>query len=197
VGYHRIHRPGVGQFCLPPLLFCRRPPTVRWLRFDGEPTSIVKAFAALRAAGCGMSVNTLAFLCLGSIILVVLVGGLAPCSRPAAQSLGQANAVAWVITARPVYWSVRIPSVPVANAQVSLAVRRVFEEKLGALRSLKRSVFLTRTRRAHPGASAHCDGCPGMIVSAFMIPVFGAYGEAHGKHSPGITPTTLAVSRAW
>jgi hypothetical protein len=165
--------------------------------YDGEPTSIVKAFAALRRGWLRyVWVNTLAFfVAWGSIILVVLVGVMATVLATRARSLGQANAVALVYGATGLLVLFALPLCLWLTLRYSLAVPACIEEKLGALRSLKRSVFLTRdTKGRILVLLLIVMAAQGMIVSAFMMPVFVLMVRAHGQASPGITAYTLAVS---
>jgi hypothetical protein len=165
--------------------------------YDGEPTSIVKAFAALRRSWLRyVWVNTLAFfVAWGSIILVVLVGVMATVLATRARSLGQANAVALVYGATGLLVLFALPLCLWLTLRYSLAVPACIEEKLGALRSLKRSVFLTRdTKGRILVLLLIVMAAQSMIVSAFMMPVFVLMVRAHGQASPGITAYTLAVS---
>jgi hypothetical protein len=165
--------------------------------YDGEPTSIVKAFAALRRGWLRyVWVNTLAFfVAWGSIILVVLVGVVATVLATRARSLGQANAITLVYGATGLLVLFALPLCLWLTLRYSLAVPACIEEKLGALRSLKRSVFLTRdTKGRILVLLLIVMAAQGMIVSAFMMPVFVLMVRAHGQASPGITAYTLAVS---
>jgi hypothetical protein len=165
--------------------------------YDGEPTSIVKAFAALRRGWLRyVWVNTLAFfVAWGSIILVVLVGVVATVLATRARSLGQANAITLVYGATGLLVLFALPLCLWLTLRYSLAVPACIEEKLGALRSLKRSVFLTRdTKGRILVLLLIVMAAQGTIVSAFMMPVFVLMVRAHGQASPGITAYTLAVS---
>lgn len=165
--------------------------------YDGEPTSIVKAFAALR---CGwlryVWVNMLAFfVAWGSIILVVLAGVTATLLATRAKSLGQANAIALVYGATGLLVLFALPLCLWLTLRYSLAVPACIEEKLGALRSLKRSVFLTRgTKGRILVLLLIVMATQGTIVSAFMMPFFVLMVRAHGQASPGLTAYTVAVS---
>jgi len=77
----------------------------------------------------------------------------------------------------------------------SLAIPACIEEKLGMLRSLKRSVFLTQdTKGRILVLLLIVMAAQGTIVSAFMTPVFVFMVRARGQASPGMTAYTLAVS---
>jgi hypothetical protein len=165
--------------------------------YDGEPTSILKAFAALRRSWLRyVWVNTLAFfVAWGSIILVVLVGVMATVLATRARSLGQANAITLVYGATGLLVLFALPLCLWLTLRYSLAVPACIEEKLGALRSLKRSVFLTRdTKGRILVLLLIVMAAQGTIVSAFMMPVFVLMVRAHGQASPGITAYTLAIS---
>jgi hypothetical protein len=165
--------------------------------YDGEPTSIFKAFAALRRSWLRyVWVNTLAFfVAWGSIILVVLVGVMATVLATRARSLGQANAITLVYGATGLLVLFALPLCLWLTLRYSLAVPACIEEKLGALRSLKRSVFLTRdTKGRILVLLLIVMAAQGTIVSAFMMPVFVLMVRAHGQASPGITAYTLALS---
>ena len=164
--------------------------------YDGEPTSIVKAFAALRRGWLRyIWVNTLAFfVAWGSIILVVLVGVMATLLATRAKSLGQANAIALVYGATGLLVLFALPLCLWLTLRYSLAVPASIEEKLGALRSLKRSVFLTRdTKGRILVLLLIVMAAQGTVVSALMMPVFALMVRAHGQTSPGITAYIVAV----
>jgi hypothetical protein len=165
--------------------------------YDGEPTSIVKAFAALRPGWLRyVWVNTLAFfVAWGSIILVVLVGVMATVLATRAKSLGQANVITIVYGATGLLILFALPLCLWLTLRYSLAVPASIEEKLGAVRSLKRSVFLSRgTKGRILVLLLIVMAAQGTIVSAFMMPVFALMVRAHGQASPGVTAYTVAVS---
>ena len=165
--------------------------------YDGEPTSIVKAFAALRRGWLRyIWVNTLAFfVAWGSIILVVLVGVSATLLATRAKSLGQANAIALMYGATGLLILFALPLCLWLTLRYSVAVPACIEEKLGALRSLKRSVFLTGgTKGRILVLLLIVIAAQGTIASAFMMPIFVLMIRAHGQASPGLTAYTLAVS---
>jgi len=77
----------------------------------------------------------------------------------------------------------------------SLAVPASIEERLGALRSLKRSVFLTQdTKGRILVLLLIVMAAQGTIVSALMTPMFVFMVRARGQASPGMTAYTIAVS---
>jgi hypothetical protein len=165
--------------------------------YDGEPTSIVKAFAALRRGWLRyVWVNTLAFfVAWGSIILVVLVGVMATLLATRAKSLGQANTITLVYGGTGLLILFALPLCLWLTLRYSLAVPASIEEKLGAMRSLKRSVFLARgTKRRILVLLLIVMAAQGTIVSAFMMPVFALMVRSHGQASPGVTAYTVAVS---
>jgi uncharacterized membrane protein (DUF485 family) len=164
--------------------------------YDGEPTSIVKAFAALRRGWLRyIWVNTLAFfVAWGSIILVVLVGVMATLLATRARSLGHANATTLVFGATGLLILFALPLCLWLTLRYSLAVPACIEEKLGALRSLKRSVFLTRdTKGRILVLLLIVMAAQGTVVSALIMPVFALMVRAHGQASHGVTAYTLAV----
>jgi hypothetical protein len=165
--------------------------------YDGEPTSIVKAFTALRRGWLRyIWVNTLAFfVAWGSIILVLLVGVVATLLATRAKSLGQANVTALVYGATGLLVLFALPLCLWLTLRYSLAVPACIEEKLGALRSLKRSVFLTRdTKGRILVLLLIVMAAQGAIVSAFMMPVFVLMVRTRGQASPAMTAYILAVS---
>jgi hypothetical protein len=165
--------------------------------YDGDPTSIIKAFAALRSSWLRyIWVNTLAFfVAWGSIIVVVLVAVVATVLAARARSLGQANAITLVYGATGLLILFALPLCLWLTVRYSLAVPACIEEKLGALRSLKRSVFLTRdTKGRILVLLLIVMAAQGTIVSAFMMPIFALMVRSHGQASPGITAYTVAVS---
>jgi hypothetical protein len=165
--------------------------------YDGEPTSIVKAFAGLRSGWLRyVWVNTLAFfIAWGSIIVVVLVAVMATLIARRASTLGQANAITLVYGATALLVLFALPLCLWLTLRYSLAVPACIEEKLGALRSLKRSIFLTQdTKGRILVLLLIVMAAQGTIVSAFMTPVFALMVRARGQASPGMTFYTLAVS---
>jgi hypothetical protein len=165
--------------------------------YDGEPTSIVKAFAALRRGWLRyVWVNTLAFfIAWASIIAVVLVAVMATLIARRASTLGQANAITLVYGATALLVLFALPLCLWLTLRYSLAVPACIEEKLGTLRSLKRSIFLTQdTKGRILVLLLIVMAAQGTIVSAFMTPVFVFMVRARGQASPGMTAYTLAVS---
>jgi hypothetical protein len=165
--------------------------------YDGEPTSIVKAFAALRRGWLRyVWVNTLAFfVAWGSIIVVVLVAVMATLIATRASTRGQANAITLVYGATGLLVLFALPLCLWLTLRYSLAVPACIEEKLGALRSLKRSIFLTQdTKGRILVLLLIVMAAQGTIVSAFMTPVFALMVRARGQASPGMTAYTVAVS---
>jgi hypothetical protein len=165
--------------------------------YDGEPTSIVKAFAALRRAWLRyVWVNTLAFfIAWGSIIAVVVVAVMATLIARRASTLGQANAITLVYGATGLLVLFALPLCLWLTLRYSLAVPACIEERLGALRSLKRSIFLTQdTKGRILVLLLIVMAAQGTIVSAFMTPVFALMVRARGQASPGMTAYTIAVS---
>jgi hypothetical protein len=165
--------------------------------YDGQPTSIVKAFAALRRGWLRyVWVNTLAFfVAWGSIIVVVLVGVTATLIATRAKTLGQANVVTLVYGATGLLVLFALPLCLWLTLRYSLAVPACIEERLGALRALKRSVFLTQeTKGRILVLLLIVMAAQGTIVSAFMTPIFVLMVRARGQASPGMTAYTLAVS---
>lgn len=165
--------------------------------YDGEPTSIVKAFVALRRGWLRyVWVNTLAFfIAWGSIIAVVLVAVMATLIARRASTLGQANVITLVYGATGLLVLFALPLCLWLTLRYSLAVPACIEEKLGALRSLKRSVFLSQdTKGRILVLLLIVMAAQGTIVSAFMTPVFALMVRARGQASPGMTAYTVAVS---
>jgi Membrane domain of glycerophosphoryl diester phosphodiesterase len=165
--------------------------------YDGEPTSIVKAFAALRRGWLRyVWVNTLAFfIAWGSIIAVVLVAVMATLIARRASTLGQANTITLVYGATGLLILFALPLCLWLTIRYSLAIPACIEEKLGTLRSLKRSVFLTQdTKGRILVLLLIVIAAQGTIVSAFMTPVFALIVRARGQASPGMTAYTVAVT---
>jgi hypothetical protein len=165
--------------------------------YDGEPTSIVKAFAALRRGWLRyVWVNTLAFvIAWGFIIAVVLVAVMATLIARRASTLGQANTITLVYGATGLLILFALPLCLWLTIRYSLAIPACIEEKLGTLRSLKRSVFLTQdTKGRILVLLLIVITAQGTIVSAFMTPVFALIVRARGQASPGMTAYTVAVT---
>jgi hypothetical protein len=165
--------------------------------YDGEPTSIVKAFAALRRGWLRyVWVNTLAFfIAWGSIMAVVVVAVMATVIARRASTLGQANTITLVYGATGLLVMFALPLCLWLTLRYSLATPASIEEKLGALQSLKRSVFLTQdTKGRILVLLLIVIAAQGTIVSAFMTPIFVFMVRTHGQASPGMTAYTVAVS---
>jgi hypothetical protein len=165
--------------------------------YDGEPASIIKAFAALRRGWLRyVWVNTLAFfIAWGSIIAVVLVAVTATLIARRASTLGQANVITLVYGATGLLVLFALPLCLWLTLRYSLAVPACIEEKLGTLRSLKRSVFLSQdTKGRILVLLLIVMAAQGTIVSAFMTPVFALMVRARGQASPGMAAYTVAVS---
>ena len=165
--------------------------------YDGEATSIVKAFAALRRGWLRyVWVNTLAFfIAWGSIIAVVVLAVMATLIARRASTLGQANTITLVYGATGLLVLFALPLCLWLTLRYSLAVPACIEEKLGTLRSLKRSVFLSQdTKGRILVLLLIVMAAQTTIVSAFMSPVLVLMVRARGQASPGMTAYTVAVS---
>jgi hypothetical protein len=165
--------------------------------YDGEPTSIVKAFAALRRGWLRYAwVNTLAFfIAWGSIIAVVVVAVMATVIARRAGTLGQANTITLVYGATGLLVMFTLPLCLWLTLRYSLTTPACIEENLGALRSLKRSVFLTQdTKGRILVLLLIVIAAQGTILSAFMTPIFVFMVRTRGQASPGMTAYTVAVS---
>jgi hypothetical protein len=165
--------------------------------YDGQPASIVEAFAALRRGWLQyVWLNTLAFfIAWSSIIAVVLVAVMAALIARRASTLGQANMITLVYGATGLLVLFALPLCLWLTLRYSLAVPACIEEKLGTLRSLKRSVFLTQeTKGRILVLLLIVMAAQTTIVSAFMSPVLVLMVRARGQASPGMTAYTVAVS---
>jgi hypothetical protein len=165
--------------------------------YNGEPTSIVKAFARLRSSWLrSIWVNTLAFLIAWGSIIVVLLGGFtATVLATRAKTLGQANTVALVYGAMGFLVLLALPLCLWLTLRYSLAVPACVEEGLGTLRSLKRSVFLTQeTKGRILILLLIVMAAQGMLATAFLTPVFAFMVRARGQTSPGLVAYTLAAT---
>jgi hypothetical protein len=112
-----------------------------------------------------------------------------------ASTLGQANAVTLVYGATGLLVLFALPLCLWLTIRYSLAIPACIEEKLGTLRSLKRSVFLTQdTKGRILVLLLIVMAAQGTIVSAFMTPVFVFMVRARGQASPGMAAYTVAVS---
>ena len=165
--------------------------------YDGKPTGIVKAFAALRSGWLRcIWVNTLGFLIAwGSVIVVVLAGVTAALLATRAKTPGQTSVVAFVFGAMGLLILFALPLCFWLTLRYSLAVPACIEEGLGTLRSLKRSVFLTQeTKGRILVLLLIVMAAQGMLVTAFMTPVFAFIVRARGQATPAMTGYTLLVT---
>jgi hypothetical protein len=157
--------------------------------YDGEPTSIVKAFAGLRSnwLRC-IWLNTLTFfVAWGSLILVLLGAVLAIVLATRARTLTQANTITFVYGITGLLVLGALPLCIWLTLRYSLAVPACVQEDLTTLRSLKRSVFLSR------GTKGHLLLLLLIVVSAqamagvvFVAPVLLLFAKARGQTSPGL-----------
>jgi hypothetical protein len=165
--------------------------------YDGKPVGIFKAFSALRSSWLKcVWVNTLAFLIAFGSIIVLLVGSVTAITLATrAKTLGQANVITLVYGATGLLILFALPLCLWLTLRYSLAVPACVEERLGALRSLKRSVFLAQ------GAKGKIlvlllivMATQGMLATAFMAPVFPFLLKTRGQVSLGISIYSLAIS---
>jgi Membrane domain of glycerophosphoryl diester phosphodiesterase len=165
--------------------------------YDGKPTGIVKAFAALRSGWLRyIWVNTLAFLIAwGSVIVIVVAGVTATLLATRARTMGQAKVAVFAFGAMGLLILLALPLCFWLTLRYSLAVPACIEEGLATLRSLKRSVFLTQdTKGRILVLLLIVMAAQGTLVSAFMSPVFAFIVRARGHATPAMTGYTLAVT---
>jgi hypothetical protein len=165
--------------------------------YDGRPISIVKAFAGLRSSWLRcIWVNTLAFLIAwGAIIVVLLAGFTSTLLATRAKTLGQANTITLVYGGMGFLVLLALPLCIWLTLRYSLAVQACVEEGLGTLRSLKRSVFLTReTKGRILILLLIVIAAEGTLVTAFMSPVFAFIVRARGQTSPGMIAYSLVAT---
>jgi hypothetical protein len=165
--------------------------------YDGEPASIMRAFAALRSnwLRC-IWLNTLAFLVAwGALILVLLGVVMATILAALAKTLVQANTLKFVYGATGLLVLAALPLCVWLTLRYSLAVPACVQEGLGTLRSLKRSVFLSKGTQGRIllllliGVSAQAT-----VGVAFVAPVLALLAKTGGQASPAITAYILAAT---
>jgi Membrane domain of glycerophosphoryl diester phosphodiesterase len=165
--------------------------------YDGRRAGIAAAFAELRSSWfrC-IWVNTLAFLMAWGLIVLVLLAGLTAVLLAArAKTLGQANAVTTVYGAMGLLIFLALPLCLWLTLRYSLAVPACVEEGLGILRSLKRSVFLTRqTKGRILIVLLIVVAAQGTLATALLAPMFPFLMRTRGQPSFAMMVYTLAVS---
>ncbi len=164
--------------------------------YDGKPTSIVKAFLALRSGWLKyVWVNTLGFLIAWGAIIVVVLGAVASVLVAArARTLGQANVITFVYGGTALMVLFALPLCLWLTLRYSLAVPACVEEGLGAWRSLKRSVFLTQdTKGRILVLLLIVMAAQGTLATTLMTPVFAFLVRTRGQASPAMAAYTLAA----
>jgi hypothetical protein len=165
--------------------------------YDGEPTSVVKAFASLRSnwLRC-IWLNTLTFfVAWGSLILVLLGAVLAVVLATRARTLTQASTITFVYGITGLLVLGALPLCIWLTLRYSLAVPACVQEDLTTLRSLKRSVFLAG------GTQGRILLLLLIVVSAqamagivFVAPVVALFAKARGQTSPGLAAYLVAAT---
>ena len=165
--------------------------------YDGKPASILKAFTGLRAnwLRC-IWLNTLAFLLAwGCVILVLLATVAATLLAARAKTLAQANTLRFVYGGTGLLVLAALPLCVWLTLRYSLAVPACVQEGLGALRSLKRSVFLSKGTQGRILLLLLIVVSAQMMLGvAFVAPVFALLASTRGQASPAATAYILAAT---
>ena len=165
--------------------------------YEGKPVGITRAYGAVRGRWLTcVWVNILAFFIAWSPIIVVAFGaGMAVVVARSAKTLGVANTVTFVYGFAAIAAFVAVPLCVWLSLRYSLAIPACIQEGLGAIRSLKRSVQLSRESRGRIFLLLLVVGTAWMIVlTAFMIPSFAVLAKNRGHMALGTTIYTLGVS---
>jgi hypothetical protein len=165
--------------------------------YDGRSTSISGAFGESRPIWfrC-IWLNTLTFfVAWGAVILVLLAGFTAVFLAARAKTLTQANIVTTVYGAIGLLVLLALPLCVWLTLRYSLAIPACVEERLGALRSLKRSVFLSSQSKLRILILLLIVvAAQSILTTALMVPVFAFFVHSRGQTSTGIIIYTLAAS---
>jgi hypothetical protein len=165
--------------------------------YDGRRTSIATAFSELRSSWLrAMWVNMVAFfIAWGSILLILLAGFTAVLLAMRAKTLGQANAVSTVYGAMGILVFLALPLCLWLTLRYSLAVPACVEERLGVIRSLKRSVFLSRQSKGRILILLLIVvAAQSILAMAFMFPTFAFLMRSRGQPSVALMIYTVAIS---
>jgi len=165
--------------------------------YDGRPTGIAAALFALRSTWLRcIWVNILAFLIAWGSILLIFLGGVSAVLLAArAKTLGQANAVTGVYGSMALLIFLAVPLCAWLTLRYSLAVPACAEEQLGVLRSLKRSVFLTRQTKGRILILLMIVvAAQSTLGGAFLAPIFPFLMRSRGQPSFAMMAYMLAVN---
>jgi uncharacterized membrane protein len=165
--------------------------------YEGKPTGIAKAYSEVghRWLTC-VWVNILAFFIAWSPIILVVVGAATSILLATrAKTLGQANAITVIYGGAAFLAMIVFPLCTWLSLRYSLAIPACVQEKIGPLRSLKRSVTLSKESRWRIFLLLLIVGVAWFIVfAAVMMPVFVLVAKHPGHVPIGATIYTLAVT---
>ncbi len=165
--------------------------------YEGKPTGIAKAYSELRHRWLTcVWINILAFFIAWSPIILVVVGAASSILLATrAKTLGQANAITVVYGGAAFLVFIAFPLCTWLSLRYSLAIPACVQEKIGTLRSLKRSVVLSKESRWRIFLLLLVVGVAWFIVFlAVMMPVFVLVAKHPGHVPIGATIYTLAVT---
>jgi hypothetical protein len=165
--------------------------------YEGNAIGIVAAYRAVRNRWLPcIWANILGFFIAWSPVIVVVFSALMSVAlAKGAKSLMQANAVTFVYGFAAIAAVIAIPLCVWLSLRYSLAIPACIQENIGTLRSLKRSVLLSRESRGRIFVLLLVVGAAWMVLlMALMIPTFALLAKSRGHMSPGLTMYTLAVS---
>ena len=165
--------------------------------YEGKSVGIASAYVAVRSRWLTcVWANILAFFIAWSPVIVVVFSVLMSVAlAKTAKSLTQANAVTFVYGFAAIAAVVAVPLCLWLSLRYSLAIPACVQEGIGTLRSLKRSVTLSRESRGRIFVLLLVVGAAWMVIlMALMIPTFAILAKNKGHMAPGLTVYTLAVS---
>ncbi len=167
--------------------------------YEGKPTGIAKAYSELRGRWrtC-VWVNILAFFIAWSpTILVIAVAATSIFLATKAKTLGQANTITFLSGGTALVSLIVLPLCTWLSLRYSLAIPACVQEEIGPLRSLKRSVLLSKETRWRIFLLLLVVGLAWFIAFvAVMMPVFVFAAKHPGHTSILATIYTLAVTFA-
>jgi hypothetical protein len=165
--------------------------------YEGQPAGIANAYGAVRGRWLPcVWASILAFFIAWSPIIVVALGAVVSVViAQSAKTLTVANAVTFVYGFAALAAVIAVPLCVWLTLRYSLAIPACIQEGLGAARSLKRSVQLSRDSRGRIFLLLLVVGAAWMILlTALMVPTFALLAKSRGHLSIGETIYTLTVS---
>lgn len=165
--------------------------------YEGKTASITESYGALRGRWLTcVWVNVVAFFTAWSPIIVVALGvTVSIVLAKSARTLTQANAVTFVYSFAAIAAVIAAPLCIWLTLRYSLGIPVCIQEGIGTLKSLKRSVMLSRESRGRIFLLLLVVGSAWFVLlMVLMIPTFAFFAKNKGHMVVGVTIYTLGVS---